>query len=445
MRLSRIRVKKLFGVFDHDIPLRLQDRITIIYGLNGYGKTTILLLLRAFLTGQLAKARKIPFESFHLSFDDGKELSVTRHLEPPAGAAGDNPPLRAILIVRMGGIPFTYDPTLRREDIAFPLEMIEQHIPDLGRISPDRWVHIPTGRQLELEEVIDLYPEYLPVRRRPHTIPEWYTNFASNWNVRLIEAQRLLSLSAQNPRRPQNQRGLEPAVSMDSRELAARIQQVQAEYGTFSQQLDSTFPTRAIQAAEGVALNADDLKTKLQSLDEKRRRIIDAGLLTKDQSQTPFFDPSRDIDAKTTSILSLYSSDVEKKLGILDPLTEKIELFTELVNKRFSYKKLAIQSPAGFAFSTQAGRPLAPADLSSGEQHEMVLLYEFLFNTNPNSLILIDEPELSLHVGWQMQFLTDLARVLKISPFDAVIATHSPQIINERWDLTQELKGPGDA
>ena len=32
--------------------------------------------------------------------------------------------------------------------------------------------------------------------------------------------------------------------------------------------------------------------------------------------------------------------------------------------------------------------------------------------------------------------------ILKLANFDVLIATHSPDIINERWDLTVELKGP---
>ena len=68
--------------------------------------------------------------------------------------------------------------------------------------------------------------------------------------------------------------------------------------------------------------------------------------------------------------------------------------------------------------------------------------YELLFRTKPNALILIDEPELSLHVAWQVEFLKDLERVIKLSSFDVILATHSPQIINNRWDLTKELEGP---
>src|SRR5205814_4486121 len=135
------------------------------------------------------------------------------------------------------------------------------------------------------------------------------------------------------------------------------------------------------------------------------------------------------------SILSLYSEDIEQKLGVFDEITAKIELFKELVNKRFSYKQLDIERQSGFRLRTSIGSPLLPTDLSSGEQHELVLLYELLFKTKQNALILIDEPELSLHVAWQVEFLKDLARVIKLSSFDVILATHSPQIINDRWDL----------
>ena len=70
----------------------------------------------------------------------------------------------------------------------------------------------------------------------------------------------------------------------------------------------------------------------------------------------------------------------------------------------------------------------------------MVLFCEFLFETKPGSLILIDEPEISLHVAWQREFLSDLAEVAKLARFDALIATHSPQIIADRWDLKVELE-----
>ena len=44
-RIKQISVKNLFGMFDHTISLNLDERITIIHVLNGFGKTAILRLL----------------------------------------------------------------------------------------------------------------------------------------------------------------------------------------------------------------------------------------------------------------------------------------------------------------------------------------------------------------------------------------------------------------
>jgi predicted ATPase len=72
----------------------------------------------------------------------------------------------------------------------------------------------------------------------------------------------------------------------------------------------------------------------------------------------------------------------------------------------------------------------------------LIMLYELLFTDRPNSLILIDEPEISLHVEWQIAFLEDLQQIAKIASHDVVIATHSPQIVNDRSDLMVPFLSP---
>jgi len=338
---------------------------------------------------------------------------------------------------------YQHDLLIEREG-RFPLAMIESNIPDLRRIAPDVWLQNSTGKLLEIDDVFEAFGDYLPGRRplrKP--VPDWLTAIPKEFDIRLIEAQRLLSIQDRSrSHHPEGGNAFEPAVSGYSKELASSVQEIQARYGTFSQQLDSTFPNRVIQPKATAPINVEALKDRLRVLEQKRQRIIAAGLLTTESYYSPIFDPSQSIDTTTQGILALYSEDVEQKLSVFTEVTEKIELFKELVNKRFSYKSLDIEAQTGFRLKSQSGGQLLPSDLSSGEQHELVLLYELLFKTKQNALILIDEPELSLHVGWQVEFLSDLSRVIKLSSFDVILATHSPQIINNRWDLTIELKGP---
>ena len=89
MRLTRIQVFKLFGVFDHAIPLNSPDRITIIHGPNGFGKTAMLQMVQSLLGNQFAKLRRIPFERFVLNLEDGRELSVTKKFSSKAEADRD--------------------------------------------------------------------------------------------------------------------------------------------------------------------------------------------------------------------------------------------------------------------------------------------------------------------------------------------------------------------
>ena len=120
-------------------------------------------------------------------------------------------------------------------------------------------------------------------------------------------------------------------------------------------------------------------------------------------------------------------------------MAEKIDLFRSVISQRFQHKQMRINKDRGFYFVTGTEQVLDASSLSSGEQHEVVLLYELLFNTRPDSLILIDEPEISLHVAWQQQFLHDMLKMTQLSKFDVLLATHSPLIIDDRWDLTVEL------
>ena len=63
-----------------------------------------------------------------------------------------------------------------------------------------------------------------------------------------------------------------------------------------------------------------------------------------------------------------------------------------------------------------------------------------IFNIKKGSLILIDEPEISLHVVWQQQFLSDLKKIMDINKSNVIIATHSPQIINNDWNKVVDLQ-----
>ena len=97
----------------------------------------------------------------------------------------------------------------------------------------------------------------------------------------------------------------------------------------------------------------------------------------------------------------------------------------------------------GFVFrlsdGLEKGRIINPIDLSSGEQHEVILNYELIFKTEEKSVILIDEPEISLHMMWQRKFIDNLLDIATKNHLNIIVATHSADIVNDHRNLVHAL------
>lgn len=75
-------------------------------------------------------------------------------------------------------------------------------------------------------------------------------------------------------------------------------------------------------------------------------------------------------------------------------------------------------------------------ELSSGEQQMLVLLVKLAVSATPNALILIDEPEISLHVSWQRLLPVMLSRMCEHFDCDMVVATHSPILVTSALSVS---------
>ncbi len=95
-----------------------------------------------------------------------------------------------------------------------------------------------------------------------------------------------------------------PMVKEYSEELAKTIQQKLAESAALSQSLDQTFPRRLVEQMGRSKLTDDELKEKLNELDEKRSRLKKVGLL--DKKEDTGFLPAEEIVDTTKDVLSVY-------------------------------------------------------------------------------------------------------------------------------------------
>ncbi|OKH33973.1 hypothetical protein NIES2119_22040 [[Phormidium ambiguum] IAM M-71] len=451
MNIKKISVEQLFGIFNHSILIK-EDKITIIHGPNGFGKTALLRLIDGLFNAKYSELLSIPFKQLIIEMHDETILIINKDFKPKKVKRNSKETDLTLKIIKPG--VETKEINLASDKSIIIAESIARRVPHLEQVSHDRWMDIRDGEILLAEEVIRRYKENysyaeIPISRDKQS-SEW-DELRKTVNVYFIQTQRLYVLPEpinvrRDMRRERNSVVL--AVSKYSQEIIEAIKEKESEYASLSQSLDRTFPFRLLEQGSD-SKNFEDINvisSKLEGLEKSRFRLMEAGLLDKEENVDFQILKSRKLSKPFLSdyakVLSVYFKDVEQKLGVFDEIANKIDLFREIIESHFTYKKLKIDKNRGFMFSTLDENPFPVENLSSGEQHQLVLLYELLFKIKPGSLILIDEPELSLHVAWQVAFLKDMKRITELTEFDLLLATHSPQIINNRWDLTVELKGP---
>lgn len=229
--------------------------------------------------------------------------------------------------------------------------------------------------------------------------------------------------------------------------LTTDISEVMKRSADVTSSLDSSYPNRLIEKfRRGTKGTYSELNVALSKLDERRKSLAATGLVVdnKDYDLAKIDESQKDLIV----LLKLYIDDSHEKLDPYDNLAQKIRLLMDIVNKRFKHKKIEINKDNGFQFRSTTnvnadGRyvVIPSTRLSSGEQHELVLFYKLIFESRSGDMILIDEPELSLHISWQNKFIKDLKQVASMNDVTVVIATHSPDIIDENWDLKVQLRG----
>ncbi len=443
MRIKQISVSGLFGIFDHVIPLN-EERITIIHGPNGFGKTAVLRLLDALFNSQPSKLISTPFREFQIDFDSGSTIKIIK--ENVDVDITDRLSNITMNFYEAGKLKDSFTPKEQKDFsslYAYAYYLRQQ----TERIEADQTIRIEnSSRAASMDGVEDVIWR-MDREVKLESEPEWLKSTRDKIHIRLIESQRLLSLSSDSSfKEEQETSEMLHTVSAYSNELAQLMRSKFTEYGATSQALDRTFPVRAVKQLAVPDFSDEQLRHQLNELEKVRAHLIEVGLLNKDEDPDFQIQPET-IDESSRHILSVYIEDVKKKLSIFDDVAKKIDLLRRIINNKFSHKQISFSKEQGFNFTTQKNYSLlpnatvlSPTDLSSGEQHELVLFYELLFKVHPNSLVLIDEPELSLHVGWQTQFLKDLQEITTLVDSDILMATHSPDIIQDRWDLTVELK-----
>ena len=408
LRIRQIRIDGLFGLYNHCINLNLKERVTILHGPNGVGKTITLRMVEAMLKGKFEIFWKVPFHSFSIEFDNNNILTIS-HFEEHE------------YILKLSQ---TVGPEILHENNIYP----KTKVSDLMGVSL-------TGSRTEDE----FRAKFNSYQYSAEASPSWLVEFNNKFDTYFIQTQRLLKFSAteKSSSSISQKTVISSTIIEYANDLSAQIESTLASYARESQVLDQSFPQRLLSES---SRDDNNIKIRMSNLDCQRRELREIGLL--DQVDYQIFDSANldELIATEKKVMMVYIQDTEQKLSVLADLARRIKLLLNSINTKFQNKYLRIDRDKGFVVTNDAGQNLDLDSLSSGEQHEIVLLYDLLFRIKPNTLVLIDEPELSLHVVWQKRFLPDLLKIAEVAQIDVLIATHSPYIVGDYTDLMVALE-----
>lgn len=425
--IESFKIDKLWGY--RDINLTFHKDVNVLIGPNGSGKTTILNLLHAILSGDLRSVLNFNFEHAEIKLkgfkgrsvrtvtakvnaEDGfLELGLGKNKFPLAinAISGGKPPeVRSIEPIRTA--PGSTFRGFLREKI-----MTEKLCTELTALVPFVW--LPVSRRLPVTENDE----------------ERHTRMERLESVDLRLQDLLGALSRYYSR-------LNTLLSKRYKEFEHQVLSV-ILYSKDLDQLDLT-PSLPTEVEKNQLLGAFEASGLLNS--EIHSRIDDhfaaAEKVVKRVSENPGVFEEEDIlilplISRTKTMVKYARKLEEDKEKIFAPLGR----YENTVNSFLNDKPIKVDESGNLRIESSLSSDLNSRYLSSGEKQILILLTQALLTVDEPVVYIADEPELSLHVTWQEKLLESL--VTLGGQKQIIVATHSPDIVGKFQDKVIDLGG----
>lgn len=463
------------GIYDRfDLALDFQPGVNIVYGRNGAGKTTLVHVLANALNAEYSRFLFLDFDSVRIFLDDaavelkkqvaeeGEELVVTRDttvIQKLPVAASSEAGLDATTSrrpsssrhrrffgeERLSRAKVRELEQLRRE--ASPAELREWYrlFSDLADAEPVlRAAYFPAFRTM-----IDAWASAHQARKsesEPGSWTEAATRSARRWFGRFTPSVNFPSLL-----------DIEKRLADEIGEARRNVWRADREYPS------QAFLDIFASLSEGPEQSPKRPQSILREIKALFDRLEDSPLHEESTLVTKVYSELRDsineLDLAQESertalrILDIYRDLLEKMVAVQERSFAGIQRYLESVDEFLEGKRLVVDPSVPPFKSGAVGIRFRDGTLatglralSSGERQIVTMIYA-ASHMSEQQVVLIDEPEISLHVDWQRRLLTKMSQ--QIGERQIIACTHSPVIGADYEDRQIELvltptKRPGD-
>ena len=452
MNISSFAIFGLFGTRNVHIPIS-KNRL-ILVGVNGIGKSTVLSMFYAYISLRWDRLREFQFDVIEIVLNDELvRLSKEEIIRFRRFTRG------------IGQYPALGTPRTNEDDLHDALEEMLK----TGEVSPgalakysltpsalrrlrDEVLHaagdVPQLFSLQnyfnvrrsikngLNATVVYLPTYRRIEKELSTIVPKLEDAVRSYEDRSLRAVQEALFEPQ--RQPLSyidlvQFGMADITHLISQTLAninlsARIKLNELSGIYLREIIRNEVTASSINAALNYA--EDEIRSILDRVSEGALEPRDKSLLIKAVEDAK---GHKEINERTTYLLH-YLGRVVETVKSIEALEDPIRRFVDVCNQNYFIDKSFVYDTEKYSLGIRrhGGEKVELKDLSSGEK-QVVSLFCHLYLGSPRSfVVLIDEPELSLSVDWQVSFLPDIMNTDRCKFLFAV--THSPFIHENEFD-----------
>lgn len=365
---------------------QFDEGLNVLWGMNGSGKTTLLKVLHSALANDATTLVRLAFASAEVELVMSEGTLLKRELERSYATTEAN-----------------------TADDESELDLFE----DIGITSFEL---INASQTLHWEQKVNAQKTYpkRPIRHRYLPVSRIF-----EFRTRLGRSPQSSSLKQVLDEVEYDQVFAHQIQTLwNDHHANALYQTRRAQQEAITQILGAALSTKdeAIEDLDTVSSeDAQRLVTNFVEANKGLRRHVDAGRILDEYETNPQL-------ARVVKTITQVQQRVEADLA-------PENRFEETLNSMLTRKKVNISGPRELKVSSTSSNEEIPIEsLSSGEKQLMRILLETLIAGK--SPVLVDEPEISLHVDWQAALLEAMTYINPEAQL--IIATHSPEIVGNR-------------
>lgn len=438
MKIVKLHIERLYGHYNYD-DIVFNSDVTFIYGLNGCGKTTVLNITEAIITGQIFKLFEYDFNNIKLEYAAQKDMGKIEEI-----SISSTKPDKLMVIFK--GEKYVIENNVKA--------ITDSRNNDRNMMEKARYYFDTYSFLMEIKKIFNYV--YLPLNRS--SVVYDFDNEDEYFMMRHVRNRRF--------------GGYEPIIEPANKDMAMmRIESLIFDscnrINTSVNRISDQFRNNILKSLLDVNEQYIDSDNLLSQIVQQQRdgsnikqtkaayiKILkEFSLITQEEEEhyTRFFNNLIDNiqkDEKEFSVTALLkineiirlqklvtlAEETEKKKAIArKPIEVFLKTMNDFINTSEEEKEIKIDPFGRVYFTTKYNKePISIQYLSSGEKQLMTFFANLIFkvNSNTSGIFVVDEPELSLHLSWQKAFVEKTLEINK--NIQLIFATHAPELIGKK-------------